>query len=129
MKVAIQCASPLLQRSLERFLQGHLSSIKQCDIVVRDNVIDDHHPALLISSYNNRGDLQKPFSRSQLFLALEKRLDELHVTQHLNVIAEEENEPQDHSISKLDVLEERIALLTQEYQHNIMKEIRAFYEN
>ena len=41
MKVAIQCESALLQRSLELFLEGHLSSLKQCDIVIRDTKIMD----------------------------------------------------------------------------------------
>ena len=124
MKVAIQCVSPLLQRSLERFLQGHLSSIKQCDIVVRDNKIDDGHPSLLISSYKNGGDLQKPFSRSQLFLALEKRLEEQHVSEHVNLIEHDEHE----SSENLEILERRIVALTQEYQQNIIKAIRAFHE-
>ena len=36
MKVAVECKSPLMQKSLEMFLQNHLSTLKQCDIVIRD---------------------------------------------------------------------------------------------
>ena len=36
MKIAVECKSPLLQKSLELFLEQYLSSVKQCDIVVRD---------------------------------------------------------------------------------------------
>ena len=72
MKVAVQCDSPLLQRSLELFLDEYLSSLKQCDIVVRDKRIEnDPHLTLLIGASSD-ADLVKPFSRSQLMLVLEQ---------------------------------------------------------
>ncbi len=130
MKVAIQCASPLLQRSLERFLSNHLGTLKHCDIVVRDMPVDDGKPALIVGSHKCEGDIQKPFSKSQLFLALEKRLDELHVTQNLeHIIEEHDGEESAEEGRDFAILERRISALTQEYQRNILSAVRAFYES
>ena len=77
MKVAIQCVSPLLQRSLELFLQDRLSSFKQCDLVIRDRPrADDAHPQFLIGPRDG-AHLEKPFSKSQLLLSLEKFMQDL----------------------------------------------------
>ena len=77
MKVAVECKSPLLQKSLELFLSKYLSSIKQCDIVVRDEECLDDKRCFYISSDEN-SDLTKPFSKSQLILALQNRYQSTH---------------------------------------------------
>jgi hypothetical protein len=122
-KVAVQCESPLLQKSLELFLKDSLSSVKNCDVVVRDKkVLDTDHITLVIGN-DSDCQLQKPFSKSQLFMAIENILDKKE--QKVKV------EPEPKSAKKaddLDILERRIFMLTQEYQNNIMKAIRAFYE-
>ena len=123
LKVAVQCVSPLLQRSLELFLKEHLSSIKHCDIVIRDKkILDDENLSLYIGMDESAG-LKKPFSKSQLFLALEKLLDSSEKRQDIIHLIQESKE-----ISQLDILEKRIIKLTQEYQDNIIKAIRAFHE-
>jgi hypothetical protein len=128
LKVAIQCVSPLLQRSLELFLKDHISSIKNCDVVVRDKkVLGDEHITLLIGS-DESATLQKPFSKSQLFLALENLIDSNTKRENFFETTEEISEPLPKEITELDILEKRIATLTQDYQANIMKAIRAFYE-
>ncbi len=128
MKVAIQCVSPLLQRSLELFLKDHISSIKNCDVVVRDKkVLGDEHITLLIGS-DESATLQKPFSKSQLFLALENLIDAHKKREEILEIAEEISQEPEKESAELDILEKRIAMLTQDYQDNIMKAIRAFYE-
>jgi len=121
-KVAVQCVSPLLQKSLELFLKDNLSSIKNCDVVVRDqDVLDSEHVSLIIGS-DEKSQLQKPFSKSQLFMALENILDKKEQksekVQEINVLKKDD----------LEILERRISKLTEEYQQNIMKAIRAFYE-
>lgn len=126
MKVAVACESPLLQRSLELFLEGRLSSQRHCDIVVRDReVYNDEHLCLLIGTSEN-ADLQKPFSKAQLFHALGQKLDvvkqETVPRASLLVINEEETEV------SFDILERHIEKLTREYQANILKAVRAFYE-
>ncbi len=128
MKVAVQCVSPLLQRSLELFLKDSLSSLKNCDVVVRDKkVFNDKQLTLLIGN-DESATLQKPFSKSQLFLALENMIDSHKKREEILEITQEISEPLVVESSELDILEKRIATLTQDYQNNIMKAIRAFYE-
>lgn len=125
MKVAVACESPLLQRSLELFLEGRLSSQRHCDIVIRDYEIhNDEHLSLIIGNTHNV-DLQKPFSKAQLFHALAKKLDvtkQAPVQESLAEVDEEETEV------SFDILERHIEKLTREYQANILKAVRAFYE-
>lgn len=124
MKVAIQCDSPLLQRSLELFLEGQLSSIRQCDILIRDREIrDEIHPTFVIGS-SPGADLVKPFSKAQLMHALSQKFDAL---KHAPAAKVEEAQPNEEKVS-FDILEKHIEKLTREYQENILKAIRAFYE-
>jgi len=128
LKVAVQCVSPLLQRSLELFLKDSISSLKNCDVVVRDKkILDNEHIVLLIGN-DESATLQKPFSKSQLFLALENLIDSHKKREEILEIAEEISQEPEKESAELDILEKRIAMLTQDYQDNIMKAIRAFYE-
>ncbi len=121
MKVAVECKSPLLQKSLELFLASHLSSLKQCDIVVRDfRVLDDERGFYI--SKDSDSDLVKPFSKSALILALEKRY------KGISPETEEIAETFDNTKADFSILEKRIDILTQEYKENILKAVRAFYE-
>ena len=131
MRVAVKCESPLLQRSLEIFLDKELCPVKNSDIVVSDQKLDIDKKILYISNEPD-ADLIKPFSKSQLILALEKVMkDSIEKKSFLSMI--EELEEQEHSQTdgkKLDFkfLQDRIEKLTQEYQENLIKTIRAFYE-
>jgi hypothetical protein len=126
LKVAIQCDSPLLQRSLELFLEGHLSSIRQCDILIRDKDIrDDVHPTFVIG-VNGSCDLVKPFSKAQLLHALTQKFESCKKQPHVS--REEEPLPMPEEAVSFDILERHIDKLTREYQANIIKAIRAFYE-
>jgi len=116
MKVAVECKSPLMQKSLEMFLQQHLSTLKQCDIVIRDIKCLNDERCFYISSSND-ADLIKPFSKSQLILALENRY---------TTIKKDRREVQ---TVDFNILEKRIASLTKEYQANILQAVKAFYED
>ena len=123
MKVAVECQSPLLQKSLELFLANYLSSLKQCDIVVRDIECLNDERCFYVSNKPN-ADLIKPFSKSQLIIALENRYKELKEDEpEVEESTEVNNEPMD-----FDILEKRIEFLTQEYQENILRAVKAFYE-
>jgi hypothetical protein len=122
MRVAVECKSPLLQKSLELFLSKYLSSAKHCDIVVRDEKCMNDVRCFYISS-GIEADLVKPFSKSQLILALEKRCKDLK-EEKKEIIEEEESE---HPLN-FEILEKRIEYLTKEYQQNILRAVRAFYE-
>lgn len=117
MKIAVECQSPLLQKSLELFLTKYLSSKKQCDIVVRDEECLNDERCFYVSS-NENADLVKPFSKSQLILALENRYKKVTKDE---IVSE-------HEPLNFDILEKRIDFLTQEYKENILKAVRAFYE-
>lgn len=123
MKVAVECQSPLLQKSLELFLANYLSSLKQCDIVVRDMECLNDERCFYVSNKSN-ADLVKPFSKSQLILALEKRYEELKE----NAPEEESEVRVDNEPMDFEILEKRIEFLTQEYQDNILRAVKAFYE-
>lgn len=127
MKVAVQCDSPLMQRSLELFLEGHLSSRRQCDILIRDkNISDDEYPTFIISSEANT-DLRKPFSKAQLLDSLHTKLEALRTPNALQASLAEIEEPIDDRVG-FEILEHHIEKLTREYQANILKAVRAFYE-
>lgn len=124
MKVAVECKSPLMQKSLELFLGKHLSSLKQCDIVLRDVKCLNDERCFYISSDKN-SDLVKPFSKSQLILALERRYKSME-KQVSSVVHVEDELFED--TDNFDILEKRIELLTKEYQANILRAVRVFYE-
>jgi hypothetical protein len=124
MKVAIQCDSPLLQRSLELFLEGYLSSLRQCDILIRDKeIVDEQYPTFIIG-VTESADLIKPFSKAQLLHALHHKYEILHHP----ALAVQENPFSSETGVSFDILERHIDKLTREYQANILKAIRAFYE-
>jgi len=124
MKVAVQCESPLLQRSIELFLQNHLSSLKQCDVVIRDKKILDSYHSLFVSSEAD-ADIKKPFSSSGLHLALDKYYDKIVNIQSVKDYDEEVLTPsQDPYLA----LEEKIDELTQAYKNNLLKAVKDFYE-
>jgi hypothetical protein len=125
MRVAVECQSPLLQKSLELFLSNYLSASKKCDIIVRDEVCLGDERCFYVSS-DKEADLMKPFSKSQLILALEKKYKALYGKSedeeiHKNYLEDEES-------MDFSILEKRIELLTQEYQQNILRTVKAFYE-
>ncbi|MGE4511591.1 MAG: hypothetical protein AB7D43_10880 [Sulfurimonadaceae bacterium] len=122
MKVAVECKSPLLQKSLELFLAKYLCTTKHCDIVIRDEKVPGDARSFYISS-DKSADLIKPFSKSQLILALENRFKNTH-----GMLAKEDKTQEKNEPLNFDILEKRIEFLTREYQQNIMNAVRAFYE-
>jgi len=123
LKIAIECKSPLMQKSLELFLSKYLSSVKQCDILVRDEICLNDDRCFYISN-DVEADLVKPFSKSQLILALENRYKTISKDNPAEIDLKEEEE---ESLN-FEILQKRIEYLTQEYQQNILKSVKAFYE-
>lgn len=122
MKIAVECKSPLLQKSLELFLTRYLCSTKSCDIIVRDEKLLSDERSFFISSGAD-ADLAKPFSKSQLILSLENRYQSIGKNLGAQEVSLSSEEP-----LNFDILEDRINYLTQEYQQNIIKAVKAFYE-
>ncbi len=125
MKIAIQCDSPLLQRSLELFLDGYLSSLRQCDLLIRDKEIQDDEHMTFVIGVNESSDLIKPFSKAQLLHALNQKFDS---QKQLPILSQELSLPASEEGVSFEILERHIDKLTREYQSNILKAIRAFYE-
>lgn len=126
MKIAVECKSPLLQKSLEVFLSKHICASKQCDIIIKDEKDSKKNQKHFYISSDSDADLQKPFTKSQLILALEERYKTLNPKiVPTNAIKDYQN---DDAPLDFAILEERIEYLTQEYQQNVLKAIKAFYE-
>ena len=125
MKIAIECKSPLLQKSLELFLAKYLNSAKHSDIIVRDDICEEDDERCFCISSEPGSDLAKPFSKSQLILALEDKYKQIKRSDvFLEYDGEQPKEPLD-----FDILEKRIDFLTKEYKQNILKAVKAFYED
>jgi len=122
MRVAVECESPLLQKSLEMFLSHYLSSVKKSDIVVRDTKCINNEKCFYVS-VDDDADLKKPFSKSQLILALEAKYKEMYGEK----VIESEEKAVSESLD-FEILEKRIEFLTMEYQQNIIRAVKAFYE-
>lgn len=118
MKIAIDCKSILMRKSLELFLTKHLATAKNADIIIKDTKCSNDERCFYISAGKD-ADLVKPFTKAQLVLALERRL------KNVSQIKKVKNKEQ----MDFSILEKRIELLTQEYKNNILKTVRAFYEN
>jgi len=124
MRVAVACHSPLLQKSLELFLSKYLTVAKRCDIIVKDEPCNENARCFYIGNTAD-ADLKKPFSKSQLILALERKYSKLKSEDML--IQKEYDEGEEESMD-FTVLQKRIEQLTQEYQENILRAVKAFYE-
>jgi Tfp pilus assembly PilM family ATPase len=119
MKIAVECNSILLQKALEKFLSKKLSSKKHCDIIIRDYKTNEKN--CLYISKDETADLKKPFSKSQLFLALQNKYKELNKDNDTTKTKQNPNN------QNFEILQKRIEMLTNEYQKNILEAIKAFY--
>ncbi len=126
MRVAVECQSPLLQKSLELFLTKYLSASKKCDIIIRDETCLGDERCFYVGS-EAEADLQKPFSKSQLILALEKKYNDLYGRDEAEAM-EIKTEYKEEESMDFSILQKRIESLTQEYQANILRAVKAFYE-
>ncbi|MGM0533777.1 MAG: hypothetical protein ACQERK_04710 [Campylobacterota bacterium] len=109
MKVSINCSSLLLQKSLENFLKRNIVSKNRADFVISDKEIAADKPLFVIGR-----DMDKPFSRSRLFMALEafeKKLQTLDAAKQMD----EELQP--------NTLQQEIETLTRQFVKDIMRVI------
>ena len=123
MKVAVECRSALLQKSLELFLDKYLTRVNKCDILIRDEQCREDARCFYIGS-DADADLKKPFSKAQLILALEKR----YANEEHEIEVQKESVAMPEKSIDFEILEKRIETLTQEYQANIIRAVKSFYE-
>jgi hypothetical protein len=136
MKIAIECRSPLLQKSLENFLEGHLSSSKNCDLLLSDELLLGRDNVLRIGS-DSSADIMKPFSKSQLFLKLEHyykikedAVSAMHIAQELDMpvvdAAPVSLDETDTVSLTMDTLENKIERLTASYVEGVMSLVKEY---
>ncbi|WP_456452418.1 hypothetical protein [Hydrogenimonas sp.] len=118
MKIAIDCRSTLLEKSLRKFLQGMLAPEPSCDIVVSDHAPATEKPVLRIGT-DDEADLHKPFSRSQLMIKLEEKLQHeksRELTRAFSVEEEEESLEEKVEWAARRFVEEVVALVKEHYE-------------
>ncbi len=71
MKIALLCDSLLLQKSLETYLKGHIVSKEYADLIICDKRSTSDKPLFLVSHSRN-AELKVPFTKAELFWALEE---------------------------------------------------------
>ena len=150
MKIAIECKSPLLQKSLENFLEGHLSSIHSADLIITDEMVTPQSNIMRVGS-DPQADIIKPFSKAQLFLKLDSyyksKEDALEAMNIVNEVEEQTLAPQVPTAQTATpqtptqerpapikprvataALEEKIERLTQQYIKGVMSLVKEHYE-
>lgn len=118
MKIAVQCESPLLQKSLELLLNDSLCSLKQCDIVLSDKKALSVDKPMLWVSQESGANIVKPFSKESLHNALKQYFS----TRHQQSSSSNEKE------ARFFELVDKIEKLTDTYKINMIKLIREHYE-
>ena len=124
MKIALQFESPLLLKSLEMQLKNHLSSIKSADIILSDKKIKTKKPVLLISSDYAKANIKKPYTRAQLFLALE---DFYKQEKEKNIIKDTIEPKILFNANSTLTLEEKIEKLTKQFTKDIVQAVKGHY--
>ncbi len=116
MKVAVVCQSLLLSKALHSFLGELIVPYKQCDFVISDKKIELDKPIFHISAVE--GELLIPFSKSTLLLELERFYTALNHTQTEGM-----------TLPIPDVLEDKIAALTEKFRQELIQTLRDYYGN
>ncbi|AFL68412.1 hypothetical protein [Sulfurospirillum barnesii] len=120
MKVALVCQSLLLSRAVKSFLGDMVVPYKQCDFVISDKKIELDKPVFYIG--HDEGNVLIPFSKSTLYLALDKFFQDLlmHQSSMDGLVSFSPN---------TELLEEKITALTEKFRAELIQTIRGFYGN
>lgn len=107
MKVMIKCLSPLLQKTLEIYLKEYIYDIELADVLITDTKVLSEKVIFMIGS-DEKADLQTPFSREELFSALDhfyksnpRLLHILHTKETLESMIEKLNKRHHEKITRL----------------------------
>ena len=118
MKIALKCNSVLLEKSLRQFLKHHVVSEHEADILVSDHPVTSEKPLLRIGM-DEDADLKKPFSRSQLMIRLEEKLQKSSQHRMVQSFTVEEEE---------ETLEEKVERMTKIFVEDLISVIKEHYE-
>jgi transcriptional regulator len=70
-KLYIKCDSLLLKKALEGFLTNHVVSYAEAEIVICDKKVIANKPTLIVN-HSKKADLKVPFTKAELYWALEE---------------------------------------------------------
>jgi len=113
LKVSINCHSLLLQKSLENFLRGYIVSKNRADFIISDREIDVDKPLFVVGR-----DVEKPFSRSRLFIELERFEKKIKTLSAVKNISK--------NLEDLSSLEKEIELLTKDFVQKIVQIVKKY---
>ncbi len=116
MKVSVDCRSLLLQKSLENFLKRHIVSKKSADFIISDHEAEVEKPLFLLGR-----EVEKPFSRSRLFMELEKYEKKLRDVAAVKEVSETAPVIDDAT------LEARIEALTRDFVSDVVNIVKEHY--
>lgn len=118
--MAVVCDSLLLKNSIELFLSDYIAPYEQADIVLSDRRLSADKPLCLIGAGED-ADIQKPFSRSQLVIGLEKfyKANRAGLSKHV--------EPEPATYVEQRQLREKITRLTHQYVEDLLTVIEDHY--
>ncbi len=108
MKIALDCNSILLKKSLDILLATYVVSKKQCDFLISDYEVKTDKPVFFIGT--KHAHIQKPFSKDDLIK---------------KVVAFYEETKRSNKAS----LEEQVEALTKEFSTKLVKLIKEHYEH
>ncbi len=113
MKVTVKCASPLLQKSLERYLHAYLYDIDLSDLLISDKEVISEKVVFRVGN-DPKADIAPPFTREMLMEALERFY--------------ETNERLVHIRHTKETLESMIEKLNRKHQEKITRLIRSYHD-
>ncbi len=70
MKLALRCNSLLIEKTLTSYLKEHIVDYEDAELIISDKLFASDTPIFLLSS-SNKTHLQMPFTKAELFWALE----------------------------------------------------------
>jgi hypothetical protein len=107
MKVMIKCLSPLLQKTLEIYLQKYIYDIELADVLITDTKVLSEKVVFLVGTEED-ADLKIPFTKEELYDALEhfyktnpRLLHILHTKETLESMIEKLNKKHHEKITRL----------------------------
>ena len=110
MRVFISCKSKLIQSSVYSFLKSYsVPNQSDAEFVVTDYMMESSLPLFIISNSDEMSSLSKPFSRSDLLLAVEEFYGRL----------EKKEKFKEEHFETLS-LEKKIEALTKEYTTKLL---------
>jgi len=127
LKIAVECQSLLLQRSVEIFLQKYLVPYKQCDILISDMYRKTDKPLFVLQDR-----LNIPFSKSNLHIEIDRFVRALEEKSKLAALIKTDpsimSTPAQESSYDLS-LEEQLLYVIDKFKDDLVKVLRKNHQH